>query len=62
MLEEDEDEEEEGWLGGLDSPSIASWRWEETQPLSEPVEPERQRDEEPELSVAAETTRRSLRA
>lgn len=46
------EEEEQGWLGGLCSSGRASWRWEETQPLSEPVEPERQRDEEPELSVA----------
>lgn len=35
----------------------SSCRWEEAQPLSEPVEPERQREEEPELSVAADTPR-----
>lgn len=29
-----------------------SCRWAETQPLSEPVEPDRQREDEPELSVA----------
>lgn len=40
------EEEEEGSSGSV------SWRWEDTQPLSEPVEPERQRDDEPELSVA----------
>lgn len=37
---------------GEGSSGSASWRWEDTQPLSEPVEPERQRDDEPELSVA----------
>lgn len=36
----------------LKSSCSASWRWEETQPLSEPVDPERQREDEPELSVA----------
>lgn len=40
---------------GLVSPGSASCRCEETQPLSEPVEPDRQREDEPELSVAADT-------
>lgn len=40
---------------GLVSAESASCRCEETQPLSEPVEPDRQRDDELELSVAAET-------
>lgn len=44
--------EEGGWPGGLGSSGSASCRLEETQPLSEPVEPDRQRDDEPELSVA----------
>lgn len=44
--------EEGGWPGGLGSSGSASCRWEETQPLSEPVEPDRRRDDEPELSVA----------
>lgn len=52
-LDEDEEEEEEAWLG-LGSSCSASCRWEDTQPLSEPVEPERQRDDEPELSVVME--------
>lgn len=51
-LLEEEDEEEEGLLEGRGSSGSASWRWAETQPLSEPVEPERQREDEPELSVA----------
>lgn len=40
------------WQGVLGSSCGASRRWEETQPLSEPVDPDRQREEEPELSVA----------
>lgn len=47
-----EDEQQVCWQGGLSSSCGASWRWEETQPLSEPVDPDRQREEEPELSVA----------
>lgn len=42
-------------LWRLVSSGGASWRWAETQPLSEPVEPDRQRDDEPELSVAEST-------
>lgn len=52
LWEVQEEVQEESWL--LCSSGSASWRWEETQPLSEPVEPERQRDDEPELSVVME--------